>query len=131
MDSSPTEQVSKDDPLKQISQNKRSQVKMRQNKKYKEMVLQPIESVLEEDDSLLQLPKSVNNKEIAIKKVSIVQPTISDQSMNQQDYDETLLCSTLEVRSTLNKREETDSKIQERNWFMFDKNQRETYRTFI
>ena len=83
MDSSPTEQVSKDDPLKQISQNKRSQVKIRQNKKYKELVLQPIESVLEEDDSLLQLPKSVNNKEIAIKKVSIVQPTISDQSMNQ------------------------------------------------
>ena len=83
MDSSPTEQVSKDDPLKQISQNKRSQVKIRQNKKYKELVLQPIESVLEEDDSLQQLQKSVNNKEIAIKKVSIVQPTISDQSMNQ------------------------------------------------
>ena len=83
MESSPTEQVSKDDPLKQISQNKRNQVKIRENKKYKEMVLQPIESVLEEDDSLLQLPKSVNNKEIAIKKVSIVQPIISDQSMNQ------------------------------------------------
>ena len=83
MESSPTEQVSKDDPLKQISQNKRSQVKIRQNKKYKELVLQPIESVLEEDDSLQQLQKSVNNKEIAIKKVSIVQPTISDQSMNQ------------------------------------------------
>ena len=83
MESSPTEQVSKDDPLKQISQNKRNQVKIRENKKYKEMVLQPIESVLEEDDSLQQLPKSVNNKEIAIKKVSIFQPTISDQSMNQ------------------------------------------------
>ena len=83
MESSPTEQVSKDDPLKQISQNKRSQVKIRQNKKYKELVLQPIESVLEEDDSLQQLQKSVNNKEIAIKKVSIVQPIISDQSMNQ------------------------------------------------